>query len=146
MNIENVKKMRGITGLGLVECKIVLEAAGGDLDTALSNVKDRAKPSTKPVGAGAVFAYVHHNRKVCAVVELHCGTDFVALNEQFELLGNDIAMQVAAMEPLNVEDLMYQKWVKDESRTIKELLDSFSARFNEPIKVVRFVILEVSHE
>lgn len=136
--ISAIKELREITGLGLLECKSALEATGWNLEKALNYAKDHVRPSTKPVGAGAVFSYVHHNQLIGVLLELHCGTDFVARSEDFQKLGNALTMHVAAMDPQNVDELLAQDYLKDESTTVGEFIKVMSARFNEPVAVARF--------
>ncbi len=145
--VEKVKKIREVTGLGLADCLKALVMSDDDFDKAVEYAKAHIKPSHKPVGAGAVFSYVHHNRKIGVLLELHCGTDFVSQNEDFQKLGGAISGHIAAMDPKTVDELLSQTYVKDDSMTMKNFIDMISARFNEPIKVARFTryLLGVSY-
>jgi elongation factor Ts len=136
--VEAIKKLREVTGLGLLECKAALEACNWNPDKALDYAKEHVRPSSKPVGAGAVFSYVHHNQQIGVLLELHCGTDFVARSEDFQKLGNALTMHVAAMDPRDVDGLLAQDYLKDNSITVGDFIKAVSARFNEPIKVARF--------
>lgn len=144
--IEAIKKLREITGLGLVECRTALEAVNWNIDDALNYAKENIKPSTKPVGAGAVFSYIHHNKLIGVLLELGCGTDFVAMNDDFKKLGNNIAMHIASTDQENIESLLLQPYLKDTTITVGDLVNTFSARFNEPIKIVRFSRYVVGNE
>lgn len=139
MNKVNlIKEVREITGLGIAECKNALEATNWQLDSAVKHAKENSKPSDKPVGAGAIFSYIHHNRLIGALLELHCATDFVARNEEFIKLGNDLVLHIAAMHPVDIDDLLNQPFLKNTAITVKTLIREFSAKVNEPIKVHRF--------
>ncbi len=146
--VEAIKKLRETTGLGLLECKAALEASNWNPVAALDYAKEHIKPSTKPVGAGAVFSYVHHNQLIGVLLELHCGTDFVARSEDFQKLGNALTMHIAAMEPKDAVELLSQDYLKDNTITVGEFITAVAGRFNEPIKIARFhrYVLGVSSE
>lgn len=136
--IELVKKLRDVTGFSLTKCLEACANSNDDYDKCLEYLKVNSRPSEKPVGDGAVFGYIHHNNKVGVLLELHCGTDFVAKNEEFQQLGKSICSHIAAMNPETIEELLGQDYVKDVSFKIAKLIDTFSSKFNEPIKVHRF--------
>ena len=101
---EAVKKLRDLTGLGMMECKKLLEEAGGDAakaeQLAKQRGKDRAAKLADRIGSeGTIGVYIHSNKRVVGVVELNCNTDFVARGEAFQTLAREIAMHVAAMAP-----------------------------------------------
>lgn len=101
---ESVKELRDRTGISVMQCKAALEEAGGDMERALTLLRKKGasiagKKGDRALGAGAVQAYVHANKKVAAVVELQSETDFVAKNEEFVRLAYDLALQVAATNP-----------------------------------------------
>jgi elongation factor Ts len=135
--IELVKQVRSITGLGVLECKQSLEVSNWDVSAAVQYCKEHMRPSTKPTGAGAIFSYVHHNQLIASLVELHCATDFVVKSDDFQDLGNQLAMHVAAMAPESIEDFLTQDSLKS-NESIGSLVNSVSARLNEPIKIARF--------
>ncbi len=102
---ELVKELRDATGVSIMQCKKALEEAGGDMEKALVILKKRSgaiaeKKADRALGAGAIQAYIHGNKTVGAMVHLSCETDFVAKNEEFVALAYDIAMQVAATNPV----------------------------------------------
>lgn len=134
--VESIKKLREVTGLGLAECKEALDKTS-TYDEAVQYLKANAKPSSKPVGAGGVFTYRHHNGLMGAILELQCGTDFVARSASFDALGSLLVRQVAAMNPQSVEELLEQEALND-GRKVGEVISSASARFNEPLVVARF--------
>jgi elongation factor Ts len=105
VSIEDIKKLREATQVSMADCKAALEEAGGDFEKAVEilrkkgALKARAKEA-RAVGAGLVEAYIHPGGRVGVLLELRCETDFVARNEAFKTLAHDIAMQIAAMNPL----------------------------------------------
>lgn len=134
-----VKELRERTGISLQECKKALEEADGNIEKALALLSARAttiaqKKSDRVLGAVAVEAYVHNNT-VGALISLSCETDFVAKNEEFIRLARDIAMHVTAMQPENVKALLQQAYIKDESKTIRDLLSAATQKFGERIEI-----------
>lgn len=100
-----VKKLREQTGAGMMDAKKALLAAKGDFGQALvilrkSGREIAQKKQGRAVKEGCIGHYIHSNGKVAALVELLCETDFVARNEEFKNLAHEIAMQIAAMNPL----------------------------------------------
>ncbi|MAJ91486.1 MAG: translation elongation factor Ts [Legionellales bacterium] len=113
-----VKTLRERTGAGMMDCKKALMEVNGDLDLAVdqlrkSGIAKAEKKSSRAANEGVVFSYIHHGNKLGVLVEVGCETDFVAKTEGFNDLANSIAMQVAASNPLAV----------DESGIAKEILD-----------------------
>jgi elongation factor Ts len=144
MNLEHVKELRSRTGCNLLQAKKALDEAGGDLVRAEELVRERMTAPARPAGnAGGVFAYVHHDRRLGALVMLRCATDFVARTEEFQHLGNEVAKQVATMQPADVGELLAQKYIRDAGRTIGQLVGELSARTGEPIEVDDFARLEL---
>ncbi len=97
--------LRNLTGAGIVDAKNALEEAGGDMDKAVEIIKKKggakaAKKSDRTTAEGVIATYIHHTKKLGAMVEVQCETDFVARNEEFVEMANDIAMQIAAIDPL----------------------------------------------
>lgn len=101
-----VSQLREQTGAGIVECKNALDEAEGNLEKATEilrkkgEIKAAKKSAERTTKEGLVHAYIHANGKVGAMVEVSCETDFVARNEEFQALAHDLAMQVAATNPL----------------------------------------------
>jgi elongation factor Ts len=103
-----LKELRDMTGISVMQCKKALEEAGGDMDKAVIILKKKRseaaeKKSDREIGAGAVGAYVHNTNEVAAMVVLGCETDFVAKNVEFVALARDIAMHVAAVAPKYIQ-------------------------------------------
>ena len=102
--LEVIKKMRQQTGAGMVDIKKALDEAGGDEAKAIEILRKQGsakavKKADREAREGVIASYVHSNMRVGVIVKLLCETDFVARNEDFQQLGRDIAMHVAAMNP-----------------------------------------------
>lgn len=102
-----LKELRDLTGISVMQCKKALEEAGGDMDKAKIILQKKGgeialKKSDRELGAGAIGSYVHSTHEVAALVHLACETDFVSKNTEFVALARDIAMHVAAQNPLYV--------------------------------------------
>ncbi len=96
-----VKQLRETTQAGMMDCRNALVETGGDMDAALKMLRERGiasagKRSGRGTGEGLVYAYVHHNGRVGAMVEIGCETDFVARNEAFQEFARKVALQVAS--------------------------------------------------
>jgi elongation factor Ts len=185
ISIDIVKELREKTGLSVMQCKKALEEAGGDVEKAEVILRKRSseaadKKSDREIGAGAVGMYLH-DKAIGAMVLLSSETDFVSKNPEFEALARELAMQVAATNPLyltpeeiapearaaaeavfkeEVKDkpiemqekilagkmesyfrdsvLLNQSYIKDESKTIKQLIDEASQKFGERIEISKF--------
>jgi elongation factor Ts len=104
---EQVKKLRDKTGAGMMDCKRALEEAKGDMEQAIEYLRKKgaavaAKRADRETNQGVVEAYIHAGGRIGAMVELNCETDFVAKTPGFKQLAHDIAMQIAAMNPLYI--------------------------------------------
>ena len=105
-----VKELRERTGAGFMDCKRALEEAGGDVEKAVTLLRERGiaaaeKKSGREAREGLVGSYIHAGGRVGVLIEVNCETDFVARNEQFQKLVRDLAMQVAGLSP---------RWVSEE--------------------------------
>lgn len=106
VDIAEIKRLRELTGVGMTDAKKALEAADGDFDKALAEMRKKGltkaeKSAAREARAGVVSSYVHDNR-IGVLLEVNCETDFVARNEKFTDFVKDIAMHVAASAPLYV--------------------------------------------
>lgn len=146
VTIEQVKGLREKTGISVMQCKKALEEAGGDEEKALVLLREKgveisAKKQGRTLGSGVVEAYIHAGGKIGVLVELLCETDFVARNEDFKMLAADIAMHIAAMnsgEGENNQALLEELFIKDMSRTVKDIIEQATQKFGENIKINRF--------
>jgi elongation factor Ts len=148
ISAEAVKELRDRTGISMMECKKALEEAGGDIEKALKVLMERsaavaAKKQDRELGAGMVVSYTHNTGQVGAMVLLSCETDFVAKNEEFIALAKDVAMHAAAMRPENETALLEQPFIKDDSKTIKDLLQGGTQKFGERIEVSKLAVFSV---
>ena len=105
--MKQIKELRTRTGCGIVDCKEALEETGGDIDEAITVLRKKgkaqaAKKAQRDTREGVVASYIHSNSKIAVLVSLLCETDFVARNEKFQELAHNIAIHVAAMEPVAV--------------------------------------------
>lgn len=143
-----IKVLRDETGVSVMQCKRAVEEAGGDMEKARVILRKQgseaaSKKSDRTLGAGTIAAYVHTTRQVAALVALSCETDFVSKNEEFTALARDIAMHVTAMNPETTEDLLAQSFIKDESKTVHDLLNEATQKFGERIAMTAMSRLSV---
>lgn len=144
IKLEDIKKLRDQTGLGISDCKKALTEASGDYKKALEVLKKRAgeiaaKKGDRAVGEGIIESYIHHNNKIGVLLELACETDFVAKNEEFKKLAHEIALQIAAGEYGDCKTLLESDFFKDTSVKIVDLIKEAAAKFGENIELKRFV-------
>ena len=102
-----VKELREKTGTGMMDCKEALTAAGGDFEKAIDILRKKGlsaatKRSSKAAKDGAVASYIHMGGRIGVMVEINCETDFVAKTDDFQTMAKDIAMHIAASNPLYV--------------------------------------------
>jgi elongation factor Ts len=102
-----VKELRERTGVGMMDCKNALKESDGDIEKAIKYLREKglskaAKRSGRETKEGVIFSYIHPGSKLGVLVEVNCETDFVARTEDFQELGKNIAMQVAAAAPVVV--------------------------------------------
>lgn len=145
--INNIQKLREITGAGVMECKKALEEVNGDFDKAISIIHEKGevlaeKKSGRTTSAGILESYIH-NERVGVLLEFRCETDFVARSKEFKELAHNLAMQIAAMNPASIDDLLAQAYIKDEALTIDSLIKNAVAKFGENIKVEKFCRYEI---
>lgn len=105
--MESIKKLRAMTGAGMMDVKNTLTETDGDIDKAAALLRERgiakaAKKADREASEGFVGMYLHHNGKIATMVELNCETDFVARNESFQKLAKDLAIHVAMADPAYV--------------------------------------------
>ena len=193
IDMETVKTLRERTGAGVLDCKKALVACDGNIDKAIDVLREKGlakavSKSSREAGDGMIFTYIHAGGKLGVLVELNCETDFVAKTADFQGLGKEIAIQVAATDPsfIRPEDvpadvvehekglyrvqleaekkpeqvwekiidgklgayykencLMHQPYIRDESKTIEELIKAMIAKTGENIVVARFVRFKI---
>ncbi len=145
--VSVIQQLREATGAGVMECKKVLEEAGGDLTLALSLIKERGlakveKRADRQTGAGMVYSYIHNGR-IGVLLHLCAETDFVVRSDPFQLLAHELALQLAAVPSENIDEFLGQPYVRDESRTVKSLIDDVIARVGENVRIQNFSRMQV---
>ena len=148
ININQIKKLRKITGAGIADCRRALEEAGGNFKKGQELLKSwgidkAAKKANRVVGAGLVETYIHTGGRVGAMIEIACETDFVTRTDEFKNLAHEITMQVAAMDPKDVAELLKQEYIRDSSKTVDQLVKETIAKVGENIVVKRFTRFEL---
>lgn len=188
VSAELIKKLRAMTGAGMMDVKNTLEETGGDIDKAAALLRERgiakaSKKADRAASEGIVGSYVHHNGKIAVLVEVNCETDFVARNEQFQELAKNLAIHIAMANPQVVSSsevpeaqvkaerdalaaearaegkpeniiekmiegrlkkyyaeicLLEQAYIKDDSKTIDQLIKESIATIGENIQIGRF--------
>ena len=158
VSVEAIKELRERTGAGIMDCKRALQESNGDLAGAEEILRERgvasaAKKASRATNQGVVESYIHSGGRIGALVEVNCETDFVARTPDFKELAHDLAMQVAAMSPLYVDDseipdgdevdpqqacILQQPFIKDPSRTVQDLVNEAISKLGENVRVRRF--------
>jgi elongation factor Ts len=148
VTVNQIKKLREKTGCGVADCRQALEESGGDLKKAQGILKEKGvavarKRAGKEANQGLVETYVHNEGKIGVMVEVNCETDFVARTDDFKKFVHELAMQIAAMKPKDVDELLTQTYIRDQEKTIKDLLKETLAKTGENIKIKRFCRYEL---
>ena len=137
-----VKELREMTNAGMMDCKKALTESEGDIDAAVKILREKglsaaAKRAHKEANEGLIFSYIHSNNKLGVIVELNCETDFVAKTDEFQNLGKNLAMQVAAAAPLVVrrEDLN-----SDVLEREKEIFRNQAVQSGKPEKILDKIV------
>ena len=132
VSAKDVKALRDRTGAGMMDCKKALTETGGDVDAAVTWLREKgiagaAKLAGREATEGTVQSYIHSNGKVGVLVEVDCNTDFVARNDDFTGFAKEIALQVAAARP----EFVSEEEVPEERRS-EELRIAMSQMENVP--------------
>ena len=144
---KDVMNLREMSGAGMMDCKKALLQCDGDMDKAMDYLREKslaasAKKAARIAAEGIVDAYVCPTCGVGVLVEVNCETDFVAKTDDFKNLVQTIAKHIAKKNPANVEELLEQNFVDDESTTISGLINAAVAKIGEKISIRRFVRIE----
>ena len=160
---DSIKELRDRSGAGIMDCKRALEAADGVIEEAEKLLAQKglalaSKKAGRTADQGVVDFYVHSGGRLGAMIEVNCETDFVARTDQFKALAHDLAMQVAAMEPVYIRSdevpdgyprpaeevaLLSQAFIKDPSKSIQDLVNEAIGQLRENIQVRRFTRFEI---
>jgi len=148
ISIDQIKKLREETQVSISECKKALTDANGDFQKAKDILKEWGKDLVKKktereVKQGIIESYIHSNKKIGVMIEVCCETDFVAKNPDFQKLAHELALQIAAISPSEENSLLDQPWIKDEAKTIKDLVNEYITRLGENIVIKRFIRYEI---
>jgi elongation factor Ts len=161
--VEVVKELRNRTNAGIGDCNKALLEVGGDIEKAIEFLKERGaaiaeKKKDVITTEGVIEAYIHHTKRIGALVEVNCETDFVARTAEFKELAHDLAMQIAATSPqfLTSEEmppeaetdhqsacLLSQPFIKEPDKTVQEVISETITKVGENIKVRRFARFEL---
>lgn len=141
VSAADVKRLRELTGAGMMDCKKALDEAGGDFDKAvellrIKGAKDVGKREARTAANGLVAAHLAATDHG-VMLELACETDFVAKTEGFQTLAADVAAFVATGSHDDLDDLLAAEY--EAGRTVRELLDEANAAMGEKIEIKRFV-------
>lgn len=174
ISTKDIQKLREKSSAGVMDCKQALEASKGDFNKAMQLLRKKgvakaAKKSSREAKDGRIESYVHLHNKIGVLVEVNCETDFVSRCEEFKRFTKDLAMQIAALNPLylkkedvpkdvvkenkdHLEDfykqscLLEQPFIKDDQLTIKDYLTQVIAKVGENIVVRRFTRFQLGEE
>ena len=160
MNTDLIKDLREKTGAGIMACKSALESSNGDIEKAMKilqkqGIASARKKIDRNAQEGIIRSYIHANNKIGVLLELNCETDFVANTDDFKNLAHNITMQIAAMNPIYIDmdsnpekiddenpnkdnSLLSQQFIKDNEKSIKDLIEETSGKLGEKIEVKRF--------
>ncbi len=144
---KDVMKLREMTGAGMMDCKKALSETDGDMDKAVEKLRERgvavaAKKAGRIASEGAVAAYTSADGKVAALVEVNCETDFVGKGDVFHALCDNVAMQVAKNNPVDVSSLLEEKSLSYDG-TVTEQVNSVTQATGEKVAVRRFIRTEI---
>lgn len=144
IDVNKLKQLREETGVSYSLCKKALVEAKGNIEKAKEILYKHGaervnKKLQKTVHEGALFSYIHHNKKIASLVELLCETDFVARTQEFQLLGQELAMQIAFSAPADTEKLLDQEYIKDPKKKIGDLVKEHILTLGENIKINRII-------
>jgi elongation factor Ts len=163
ITLDMIKSLRERSGAGIMDCKRALESSDGNEDKAMQflleqGIASAAKKSSRVASQGVVESYIHAGGRIGAIVEVNCETDFVARTPEFQTLAREIAMQVAAMNPMVVSEeelregvdglptqlvLLMQPYIRDGSKDIRQLVNEAIGRTGENIQIKRFSRFEL---
>lgn len=148
IDLKAIKKLRDETSASIADVRRALDETDGDEKKALAWLKKRAseiaaKKADRETGEGLIEAYIHGGGKVGVLVEILCETDFVAKTDEFKHLAREVAMQVAAMNPEDVDALHKQAYIRDSSVTIEQMVKDVIGKLGENITIKRFQRFEI---
>ena len=148
IDLQIIKKLRNVTSASIADVRRALDETNGDEKKALEWLKKRAseiaaKKADRETGEGLIEAYIHGGGKVGVLVEVLCETDFVAKTDEFKRLCKEVAMQIAAMNPKDVDELLNQDYIRDAGQTIEGMVKEVIGKLGENITVKKFTRFEI---
>jgi len=148
ITLDKIKQLRKETKAGVLEVRQALQASKGDHKKAKRWLLEKglvkaSKKTGRATGEGLIEAYVHTDGKTGAIVKLACETDFVAKTKEFRALAHEIAMQVTSMNPKDIDQLLFQEYIRDKSKKVEDLIKEAIAKLGENIKVAEFKALKI---
>ncbi|MDP3990771.1 MAG: translation elongation factor Ts [Candidatus Nealsonbacteria bacterium] len=143
MSINDIKKLRDETSVSIIECKKALKEAKGDLGKAKEILRQwgkqlAEKKKERSTAQGIIDSYIHPNKKIGVLLELNCETDFVAKSADFQALAHELCLQVAGKEE-DETPFLEQSWIKDESKSVKDLVEGYIMKTGENITIKRHI-------
>ncbi|HKC14549.1 MAG TPA: translation elongation factor Ts [Patescibacteria group bacterium] len=147
-DIKVLKKLRDETQASVSDIKTALEESKGDLEKAREYLQKRGlekagKKEGRETNAGIVETYIHHNGATGSTVVLTCETDFVGRTDEFKSLAHEIAMQINALNPKDTKALLASPYIRDEKKTIEDLIKEHIAKLGENILIKDFKRFEI---
>lgn len=138
-----VSELRERTGVGMMDCKKALVQTDGDIDKAIEILREKglaaaAKKAGRVAAEGLISTYITEDHKVGAIVEFNCETDFVAKNDDFITMSNNLAKQAAVSSASSVEEFGAEKYIADESKTVQDAISALIAKLGENMTLRRF--------
>lgn len=148
IDLQQLKKLRSETSASISDCRTALDESEGDYKVALAWLKKRGlekaeKKSDRDTSQGMVESYIHQGGKVGVLIVLLCETDFVAKTDEFKNLAREVGMQIAAMNPENLEELLKMEYIRDTSLTMEALIKSVIGKLGENIILREFKRFQV---
>lgn len=163
VSMDKIKELRERTNAGVMDCKRALEQSDEDMARAEKllmewGMASADKKAHRVTAQGMVESYIHAGGRIGVIVEVNCETDFVARTDNFKELAHNLAMQVAATNPKVVSEdqlpedfdglptdavLLLQPYIKDPSRSIRDLVGEAIGKTGENIQVKRFARFEI---
>jgi len=146
---KDVMALREMTGAGMMDCKKAMVEVDGNVDKAVELLREKglaaaAKKAGRIAAEGAVGSYLSDDKKVGAVVEVNCETDFVGKTDEFTDFVKDVAAHIVSENPADVDALLSQKFASDNSVTVEEAVTAKVAKIGEKISIRRFTRYDVA--
>lgn len=138
-----IKELRELTGVGMSTCKEALVESDGNIEKAIEILREKglaaaAKKAGRIASEGLCYAYITEDNKAGVVVEVNSETDFVAKNQEFKSYVMNVAKQAVNSDAKNMDELFEEKWIEDETVTVKEALSQKVAVIGENLNIRRF--------